>query len=134
MLMILAHMSFMAPNVGGGQNPKRRFQAELTPIAAAIMAPLVASAMSTGRCLNPMMLWAYRSHRCNPYHDEQCIKTYSSNHDSPPFLWMAGHAGAHASGSPLSQAVPGAVGAVRGVASMTRRPADVLSFCRTCAL
>jgi hypothetical protein len=54
-LTILANIPSMATNVGRGQYPKRRFQAEFTPIAAAIMVPLVASAMSTGRCLNPMM-------------------------------------------------------------------------------
>jgi hypothetical protein len=54
-LTILANISSMATNVGRGRYPKRRFQAELTPITAAIMAPLVASAMSTGMCLNPLM-------------------------------------------------------------------------------
>jgi hypothetical protein len=52
--------------------PQRRFQAELTPIAAASMAPLVASAMSAGMCLNPMM-------RSGPMAHIAAIQTTLSN-------------------------------------------------------
>jgi len=64
-------------------------------------------------------------------HHPWCVPSLEACVDCPSGLTIASGVPAP---SAVLQALPGTVDVVRGVSSITRRPAEGLSCCRTCAL